>query len=183
MSYEPVRWIGIAWRVLTPSLGTEHRKHKRHLIWLLERERKNHLVRRSRPARDGVQVALTHDLEILPRDQKHTNRVAMIRLILRLRARTALTLQHNTSKTRNRLRSRHRADVLASSRAASARGRGLAARCSPPYTLSRIIVSAHGRIPLRVCANAFWEERTRYELTVLYQPCSTIIRKTLSVLL
>jgi hypothetical protein len=70
MSYEPVRWIGIAWRVLTPSLGTEHRKHKRHLIWLLERERKNHLVRRSRPARDGVQVALTHDLEILPKPQR-----------------------------------------------------------------------------------------------------------------
>ena len=70
MSSEPVRWIGIAWRVLTPSLGTEHRKHKRHLIWLLERERKNHLVRSSRPVRGGVQVALTHDLEILPKSQR-----------------------------------------------------------------------------------------------------------------
>ena len=59
----------------------------------------------------------------------------------------------------------------------------MAARCSPPYTLSRIIVSAHDRISLRVCANAFWEEKTRYELSVLYHVCSAIIRKTLSVLL
>ena len=57
---------------------------------------------------------------------------AMIGLMLQRLARAACPLQNNSSKTPDRSKSRHRTEVLASCRAVSARGRGLAARFSPP---------------------------------------------------